>query len=242
MPARTRKNVKRRGFQFSATVGRNVPFIGGSSVRLGTRANKAVKKVVRRELNKQEEIKQYYPTSASSSALTHNTVYTLSPIQGLTTGTSANNRVADQIFLRKLVINGDIQCSATQSIVVHRVLVLWTDQQTATTWGFNSVFGTTNIFYATTNYAYAMINNKLNNTIICDRTITAKADIGSEIKSTPFKIVCPIFKKIKWQSGSIYLKDKQLYVVVIPHVAGGSSGVTVAGTANYNTLLTYTDA
>ena len=134
---------KKRGFQLSAKIGKNVPFIGGSSLRLGTRANKAVKKVVRRELNKQEEIKQYYPTSATSSALTHNTVYTMSPIQGLAKGTNASDRIADQIFLRKIVITGDLQCSATQSVITHRVLVFWNDQQTSTTWGFNSVFGRT---------------------------------------------------------------------------------------------------
>lgn len=242
MPAYRKKNLKKRGFQFSASVGRNVPFIGGSSIRLGTRANKAVKKVVRRELLKQEETKQYYPTSVTSSALTHNTLYTMSPIQGLAKGTASNERVADQIYLRKLVITGDLQNSGAQSNVLHRILVLWTDQQTATTWGFNSVFGSSNIFYTTTNYAFAMINNKLNNTIICDRTVKAEADIGSSIKSKQFKIVCPIFKKIQWQFSSTYLKERQLYVVVIPHVPGGSTGVTVAGTANYNALLTYTDA
>ena len=237
----TRKGLKKRGFQFQASIGKGVPFIGGSSIRLGTRAN-AVKKIVRRELNKNEETKIWATSDLKSTGLLQNTLYTISPMV-VAVGTGVNQRIGTQIFVRHLKVRLAISNTNTQSSIQFRILTLWSDKQYALDWtAYGAALGSTDIFYPSNNYTGALINNKLDTRIICDKIYTVKTDISGQLIKKNYSYDCPIMKKVTYLGANNLVKDSQLYIVIIPTTPLGVNGVTAVGDISAQALLTYKDA
>lgn len=244
-----RKNTKqikpkgrfRKRWYIDARVGKNVPIIGGSGIRLGTRG---VKKIVRREISRAEETKIFATNDLKSTGLLMNTLYTLSPLT-ITGGTGSNQRIGKDIYLRHLKVRLAIQNTTTQNQVQYRVMVLWSDSQYILDWTtYAGVgIGSSDIFYGSNNYTGALIDNKRNVKIICDKLYTVTAPVSGTLVKKNFSFDCPLFQKVTFiNAANNILKDMQLYVVVIPTTPAGTSGVTAVGDFSAQALLTYKDA
>lgn len=230
----------KRGWYLDARIGKNVPILGGTGIRLGKRA---VQKIARREVMKAEETKIFNTTMISSTVLTHNTFYTLSPIQGITIGTSDSTRVGQSIFIRHIKVAGNIFNAAGQAEVTFRIVTLWTDEQYLQGWAFTAgQIQVGSLFYGSNDGTTALFNNKLGNTVICDRKITVKQQYSGSLVKKHFEYDCPIFQRVQYNSGSALLNKKQLYVVVIPYTPGGASGSTAVGSFEIQAITTYKDA
>lgn len=240
----TRKVPRRGGLKkrwyFDATIGKNVPIIGGTGIRMGSNN---VKSIVRRELGRQEETKIFSTSDLLNTGLKENTLYTLSPLT-ITIGGNPVQRIGSQIYLRHLKVRMSIQNTTTQPQVQFRVMVLWSDSQYLldwTTYGGAGV-GSTEIFYPNNNYTMALINNKLNTKIICDKLFTVKSDISGAVARRNFSLDCPIYQKITYLGTNNFIKDQQLYVVIIPTTPSGTTGVTSVGSFSAQALVTFKDS
>lgn len=250
MPYRTfrktyrRKPLRKRGFGLDVKVGRNVPFFGGSSLRLGTRA---VKRIARREIARQEEVKQF-PCGFFADALQHNSVWTFAPTQGITKGVDANQRTGDQIFLKHVTAKMQVGNYSVGGIgngqVKYRVLGMWLDKQYTATNTWNGLFsgvGSSDVFIGSASLVNALINNKLGAKVICDKIYTvAPSDEGKKVIN--LKLDCPINKKVTYSANGKYFKDEQLYFVIVPWATMPSATTNYAGQLLVDAIVTYRDA
>lgn len=239
-----RKPLRKRGFGLDVKVGRNVPFFGGSSLRLGTRA---VKRIARREIARQEEVKQQ-TFGLFRDTLIHNTLYTMAPTQAIAKGVDANQRTGDQIFLKHVAMKLGIGNYSAGGVgtgqTKYRVLGMWLDKQctavnpATTLW---SGVGASDLLHGSANNVNAMINNKLGAKIICDRVYTiAPSAEGNRLAQV--KIDCPINRKVTYTSNGVYFKDEQLYFVVIPWATNPTATTNYAGQLLVDGIVTYRDA
>lgn len=239
-----RKTVKKRGLRkrwyFDATIGKNVPLIGGTGIRMGTNG---VKKIVRRELGRQEETKIFTTGDLLNTGLKENTLYTLSPLT-ITTGTGLNQRIGSQIYLRHIKLRMNITNTTAQPQVQFRVMVVWSDSQYLLDWTtYAGVgLGSSELFYTSNNYTTALINNKLNTKVICDRLFTVNTDVASAVVRRTFSMDCPIYQRITYLGSNNLIKDQQLYVVIIPTTPAGVTGTTSIGSFTAQALVTYKDS
>lgn len=104
----TQKRLKKRWY-FDATIGKNVPIIGGTGIRMGTGAlgkrslATAVKTIVRRGI----EATHYKIFNGSTSAITlqHQTLNTLNLLGNIPRGDNWNNRNGDIVHLSCIELN-----------------------------------------------------------------------------------------------------------------------------------------
>lgn len=241
--AQPKKRFNKRGFGVDLQVGRNVPFVGGSKLRIGTRA---VKKVVRRELNKREETKIFSGSTVVNSLIEGQPLTAAIP-QFIAEGVDENQRTGRKVFLRHLTLKG---YAFSNQPVLFRVLVWWSEKTYAITASNpmfpNCLVNPTDIFLPSSgSYVRGLINNKLGNQIICDKIISVNPTISSQSTDKSFKYDCSIMQNLQYLSASVpsNFSDKQLYVTLIPHSstsAGSSSPINGGIAMNY--LVSYKDA
>lgn len=186
-------------------------------------------------------------TMDNNAALLHNTVYTMCPSQGITQGTGNANRLGDRVHLEALKIQANFQSSATAGAYSYRILVGYSGEEYTTAniaSQFVSGLGTTQLFFPST-VNFWTVNGIVNPkafTVLYDQTvdinsqITAVSDVVSYSHTVPLGIDFPY-----QDSGSVQGKFKNLYIVVIGCVAGGTSGVTAAGNILFSGDLIFKD-
>lgn len=240
----TRRPLRKRWF-VDARIGKNVPIIGGTGFAAGSGAKKKaapLRRMIRREIYKQEEVKTLIANlSSPSGGMIHNTLYTNAPLQNLQTGTADGQRTGSQIFLRHLKIRGIFRPSVSAGQTDLRMLVVFADKQVSTpgVWGTgaNSLSQTDLMYSTTLPVPHALLNNKQDFKLLCDRIIPVK--YAGQLIDKRFEVDCPVFKKLTFNG--VYNKEGNIYVVVVAQnntVAGGS----VVGTVYVDTLVTYVDA
>lgn len=232
-----KKNLKkRRGFKVSA--GFKTPLGFGANFSL----EKRMHNIARREIYKLEGVKIYQSGGEITQTAAHNTGYTMSPTQTLIIGTGDNQRIGQNIFLKKLCFKGLVSNTTTQPTTHWRIMVVEIEPAYAATFSnWTSGIGTSDIFYPTASYTFGMLNHKLGVKVYCDKTYVVKADYTGELKVLPVEFVCNINKRYIYEPISPYFKDKQLYVYAIGYVPGGTTGVTVIGDIRLNGIVTYTN-
>lgn len=235
---RSRTGLRKR---WSASASVKLP-LGSGQVRLSSRG---LKSVVKREINKSEETKVYTTGSISSTLLKHNTIYTLQPTQFITQGTDYVNRTGNTIFLRHVKLKGLVS-PGTANYITYRVMGIWSESQyIGASFAFNSGVGVTDLFHSANFYTYALVNPKLPSTVIYDKLHTVKNTITGVESTFPLELDLPIMRKMIYQPGSgltKLFKDKQLYIIIIPYVAGGTSGTTNVGAWDLQATCTFKDA
>lgn len=231
-----RKNQrKRKRWYFDARIGKNVPIIGGTGVRLGTR--NMVRRIARSEIAKQEEVKQQYQQWLTSDAVTpvdyrflDNTIYTFSPPQMISNGVLADQRVGDQIYYKHLLTRLSISTSAPSMHI--RMVVLWSEADMATLTTSNPRvlpgLGQADLFYPTNSgLVDALWNNKLEHSVVCERKFVFINPNPGQYVAKTYTVDCAINSKVTYKSNNNRLfKDKQLYVILIcdiPEVASGTN-------------------
>lgn len=179
--------------------------------------------------------------------MTHNTLYTCVPTQGITQGTGNINRIGDQIYLCALKIKAYWQSAATSGPYTYRIIVGYSGEE-VTTVGASSSFvsglGTTEVFLpGTTGQATpnGVINPKAF-TVLYDETFDINSQVAAVADVQSFVHTIPINQQFNYQSSaSIQGKVRNLCICVSGVTASGASGVTPVGNLIWACDLVYKD-
>lgn len=164
--------------------------------------------------------------------LLHNTIYAVSPTQAITQGTTGSARSGDSVQLECLKVRGQFLSHTANNWYTYRLIVGFSGEE----WNVPSTFLSSllqdQIFLDTSGdtFVTAAINNPKAFTILDDRTFTINSVISDTREVEAFDYTVPIHQRFDYQdNGATYGKYKNLYVVVMACVGGGTSGVTDAG-------------
>lgn len=178
------------------------------------------------------------------AALTHSTIWTLNLCGGINHGSTYNQRVGDNIYLEALKFSMSFQSPTTTPGICYRVILGYSGEELNPTSNFDSTntFTANELFFpGTTGYwtPLGMINSK-SFQVVYDKkwSVNAMADGVNETLDIYESI--PLKKDFNYQAAnSIYEKNKNLYLVVVSSIIGGTVGTTSTGTLVYSTDLIY---
>lgn len=244
--------LKKR-WTLSAQVGKNVPIIGGTGLRLSSRS---LKNVVTQVMNKTGESKIYIYNAykdITDANPAHNTIYTHAPLQSMALGTGERNRIGDSIFCKFIKLRYSFQANQTLSTTKLRVIVIRSDRQSPTPPNrFGSAFGLNDLFYADNdgNYPVETIRGLLNlkdaniNAVLYDKVHTCSyqgPQLGANsVAGKTFDVTIPVNKKLTYDTSG-YQKGDQYYVITIPWIGGGATGTTLMPYVECQSMVTYLD-
>lgn len=180
--------------------------------------------------------------STFATALVHNNIYTVSPTQNVTQGTSNEGRVGDKIELCSLKINGLFTTAVTASAYSYRIMVVMSGEEFSATSITTSGLGPTELFLPNTNatiYPNGIINPKAV-TVLHDETIEINSLIAATADWQRVAFTVPLNKSYPYQAtASTHGKFKDLYIVVIGSILGGTTSVTACGswTGSYDLIF-----
>jgi len=177
----------------------------------------------------------------SAANFLQNTIYTHNVAGSIVQGTSDAQRVGDYIHLDTVSLRFQLDQSTAGNtstpIIVRTMLVAITNQYNAT--GFVAGVGSTDLFYSSTPpLTVARPNPKLCK-VICDNLTTLKATVSGAAPVIVDHIECRLTQPFEYRTGTIYGTAANLYLLVIPYQAGGTSGVTTCGTFSYDLVTTF---
>lgn len=186
-----------------------------------------------------------HSTQDLSANNAHNTILSSCPTQNVVQGDGNSNRDGDAIHIECLKLKGSLVSSATAGAYQHRIIVGWSGEEVTTgliATNLVSGLGASELFLPTTSgtwTANGVINPKAF-TVLYDETF----DINSQVSATQdivnFAVSIPIHQDFDYQStASVMGKTKNLFVIAIAEVAGGTSGVTAAGQHIISTDLVF---
>lgn len=174
--------------------------------------------------------------------MTHNTIYTNNITAQVIAGTTNQDRQGDAVYLIGLKVTGNFITATTAGAYRYRVMVVTSGEEYDFGVAFGSGLTSTEIFLPNSGAAVrpsAIVNTK-SVTVLADEDFDVASQIAatSDIVSTKFYV--PLKRKFEYQAqGSVYGKTKNIYLVIIGYVAGGTSGVTSAGGGYFNTDLIF---
>lgn len=204
----------------------------------------AVRRVVRSEMNRQEEIKQIASQyGVASPTFTNNDLFTMAPFQGIVLGTSDSQRIGSQIFIKNYIARFTATGALASLNSIIRVVAVWMDKQVAipTISAANGGVIASELFLGAFKNVNAMVNNKLDHTIVYDRLFKLESK-NTNIGNAIFECKIPINQKVTYNTGSVQMKDKNFYVVFMISVPAASGGVASAWQVNVDQLVTYKDS
>lgn len=177
--------------------------------------------------------------------MTHNTIYTCNLTSNILNSTSDSGRIGDSVHLMAVKINGLFTSpAATSASCQLRLLVGWSPAEYNLAATFGSGLGLTEIFEAGTgaNWTNTGIVNPKAFTVLDDRIITVNNNITaiSEIQELIYSVQIDSEMVYKSLSG-IYGKKRNLYLVAIACISGGTPGTTNAGQINLSSDLIFKD-
>ncbi len=171
-------------------------------------------------------------TIDSSATLTHNTLNTINLTQSIFQGTDNITRIGDSVNLCALKMKGVYFTAATAGAYTFRFLVGFSGEEyNASTFG--GALGISQVFLPNTAGTFSTngIVNPRAFTVLADQTIDVGSQIAGVVDLSSLQTTVPLNdQKFMYQSAaSIYGKTKNLYVVVLATVGGGTTGTTAAG-------------
>jgi len=181
---------------------------------------------------------------ASQQAMTHNTVYTTSLTQKISQGDDNVSRDGDAIVIAAIKVQGTVVSAAASGAYMFRVMLLWSGEEYNVS-GSSSGLGPTEIFLPSSGSSFlanAIVNPKAV-TVLHDEMIDINSLIAStrDLKNVAFKV--SLGQKFPYQAtASIYGKTKNLYLVVVSSVVGGTAGTTDSGQHFFNVDVIFQNA
>lgn len=175
---------------------------------------------------------------------THNTIYTCNITANVIQGTSDAQRSGDTITTCALKLNGLVNSNAVSTASVQwRIIVGWSGEEYNLPATFSAAGLTqAELFEVGTggNWRNTGIINPKGFTVLDDRIITLNNSINGVADISEFAYTVPCSAKFPYQTvASVFGKTRNLYVVAIPCILGGATGVTVAGNITLSTDLIF---
>lgn len=186
---------------------------------------------------------KHCPFSDITVTGTHNTLYTFGPSQTIVRGTANDQRIGDSVHLLALKMSGFVISQFNLAKAVEfRIMTLWSGEEYSCGTSLTSGLSNGEIFVTTTTPGWApngIINPKAV-TILDDRTITLNNSIAGTADLESFSYTVPLNCDFDYQSsGSVYGKNRNLYVVVMGAIVDGVSGTTTWGLVNLSADLVF---
>jgi len=182
--------------------------------------------------------------STINNTLVHNSIFTTNLTSKITQGTANTDRIGDAVYLVSLKLKGLVNTPTTAGAYCYRVIIGWSGEEynvSASTSGLT----TAEIFLPTQggNFPGGSNINPKAFTCLYDEFIDINSIVTAVADLQTMSIKVPLNQKFVYQaSGSIYGKLKNLYLVVIAHVVGGTTGTTACGSMVLNADVVFQDA
>ena len=178
----------------------------------------------------------------NSVTLTHNTIQTQNMLIFLTPGTTQYQRTGDNVFLEALKINATWEGpSVSSNGATLRMILCYHDDYHATNYINGSGLGLSDLQMTGTGQARttAMITDPKKVTVVDDRTFTLNQSLAGVSEKCAITYTVPLKKRFTFQPTTQEGKDRNLYLVVVADISGGSTGSTVCGQLYLNQDLIY---
>jgi len=185
---------------------------------------------------------KHCPFTDIGVSTTHNTIYTWGPSQTIAKGTGDDQRIGDHVQLEALKLHYKVESNAAfDSAVQYRIITLWSGEEFNVPVTLGSGLSASELF-VTGSSAWQVLGvcNPKAVTVLDDRTINLNNSITgvSDLESNFYTV--QLGQKLDYQTaGSIYGKNRNLYVVVIGSIDGGTTGTTVTGNILFNADLIF---
>lgn len=175
---------------------------------------------------------------------THNTLYTCNLTAGIIAGTADDQRVGDTVQLAALKVNGLLSTVlASTASCQYRVIIGYSGEEynvPNTLSSFGLVAGEIFESGTGTNWRNTGIINPKAFTVLDDRIFTLNNSITGVADIQEFAYTVSVPTSFNYQAnGSAFGKTRNLYLVWIPCILNGSSGVTNAGNVAMSTDLIF---
>lgn len=171
-------------------------------------------------------------TGTQAQAFTHDSIYSLNVTAGIVQGDLNSTRNGDSIHLAAIKIKGFFNAATAAGAYSYRILVGYTGEEYTNTSFSAAAIGDVELFLPNTTNSFrgtGIINPKAF-TCLYDETIDVNSEVAAALSLKSYAFTVQLDKRFPYQaSGSVLGKDKNLMIVVIGSVAGGSLGVTAAG-------------
>lgn len=216
-----------------------------------------VKKIVRAAVKDTEEIKRHAVTTATSGlfAMYSDTPYTCAPLQGIALGTNPTQRVGSEIQTKWLKIRARLYADQNYRQCKMRIIVLESPDQFGVGTSLSSGGLTVNDLFIpgtfpTGNAAHALLDTKSAKVhrVLADKIFTATLPeaqgagmIYLPTQETTIDMSVKLPKEYYYLPSG-YNKDRNLYIVCIPHIPGATAAVDYVPFFSLTHLTTWTDA
>lgn len=237
-----RRNYKKKPYnakwKFGGTIGRGVPFIGGSKFNFDSRVAKVAKRVALKQAETKEKLFKI------STPLMHGNIYTCNLLP-MGQGTASGSRIADSIFL--CGINFKFEVNTTLQDTFWRFMVLksrstWLSSNVNNTTLSTGGFAPSDIFRGGDISPTGYLNSD-NITLVASKTLRVKpSQSGETTMIREARANVKVMSKYQFKSDNIY--DGQhvnYYLCVVPYNNLSQTAASVGSfTVNYE--IVYKDA
>jgi len=175
-----------------------------------------------------------------TAALTHGSIYTSGMTQKIAQGDGNGERTGDSVYLVALKVQGAIHsAAAVTGANMYRIIVCWSGEEYNVT-GSTSGLTYAEMFHPNANtFACNAIVNSKAITVLYDEMVTINSLLTTTAEAVQINFKVPLNQRFSYQAaGSTMGKVKNLYVVVIGSIVGGSGSV---GNFFFNTDLIFQD-
>jgi hypothetical protein len=181
--------------------------------------------------------------TVAAAGFTHNTLITSNPLYLISQGTGDSNRIGDTIHVDsislKLLFDTATATIGAAGIKTRVMLIACTAQYAVT--AFTSGVGSTDMFYASsTNLLTTRLNPRLCK-VLCDEIIDVKPTVANIGALGYGHIECKVDAPFEFRTGTNYGTAANLYLVMVPYVVSGTSGVTTCGAFGFDYAVSYRD-
>lgn len=179
------------------------------------------------------EAAKHFTTDSYQANVLHANINTTLPTAQIVQGDTNSSRDGDEIFLEALRWKGVLETTAVSNGFSYRLMVAWTGEEINTAAG-STANGLTSaeVFLPNTgsNWILGAIPNPKAITILHDQVIDINSLVATTSDLASFDIKVPIKQKFVYQSdGSKYGKTKNLVLIVIGNIIGGTNNSTASG-------------
>jgi len=210
-------------------------------------AKSKLSSLVRKEIAKvslrQTEIKN--SPIGTPATLLHNQIQGFGITQRLIQGTDIASRVGDEVFLQAFRAQIIFAAPTTAGAYAYRVMVVWSGEEYASTTFTTSILTASEVFLPSIHAGsrVAGVPNTKAVTVLYDEQFEINSNIASTADVYTNKIYVNLRnQKFAYQaSGSVYGKTKNLYLIVVPNVQGGTLDTTSCGGCVINSSLDFRD-
>jgi len=203
--------------------------------------------VIRKEIAKtairNSEIKN--ASSGNSTSLLHNQIQGFGVTQRIVQGTNSEQRLGDEMFLESFRMEVIIGAPTTAGAYAYRLMVVYSGEEYSSTTFSTSTLSASEIFLPniTTGTRVSGVVNKKAVQVLYDHEFVINSNITgvADVYTTSAYINLRKYRFQYQAGGSTFGKLKNLYVIVIPNVQGGTLDTTGCGSIVINNALDYRD-